>query len=153
MSSQRGMSSGHHEEMMRAALDVSRAALPGCLPNPPVGCLIVLDGVVLARGYTNPPGRPHAEAMALQCLTGPTATAGTSVYVTLEPCSFDGRTPSCAEALVAARVSRVFVGIIDPHPRNRGRGIEILRAGGIEVEVGIVASEIEAALSPYLIRE
>lgn len=147
------MSTVQHEAWMRAALHESWTALPGCLPNPPVGCLIVLDGLVLARGYTNPPGRPHAEAMALRYLSGSTATAGTSVYVTLEPCSFDGRTPSCAEALVAAGVSRVFVGIIDPHPRNRGRGIEILRAGGIEVEVGIVASEIEAALAPYLIRE
>lgn len=146
------MNSLHHEEMMREALDVSRAALPGCLPNPPVGCLIVLDGQVLARGYTNPPGRPHAEAMALQSLTSATA-AGASVYVTLEPCSFAGRTPSCAETLVAAGVRRVFVGIIDPHPRNRGRGIDILRAGGIAVEVGIAAGEIEAALAPYLIRE
>lgn len=145
------MSSRHDDDLMRAALEESRAALPGCLPNPPVGCLIVRDGEVLARGYTNPPGKPHAEAMALQALNGTTA-AGTTVYVTLEPCSFDGRTPSCAEALVAAGVQRVVVGIIDPHPRNRGRGIEMLRAAGIEVEVGALASEVDAALAPYLIR-
>jgi pyrimidine deaminase RibD-like protein len=88
--------------------------------------------------------------MALQSLAVP--AAGTLVYVTLEPCSFDGRTPSCAQALVTARVGGVYVGIIDPHPRNRGRGIEILQASGIAVEVGILASEIEAALSPYLVR-
>ncbi len=88
--------------------------------------------------------------MALQALVGP--AIGTTVYVTLEPCSFEGRTPSCAQALAMARVGRVCVGIVDPHPRNRGRGIEILRARGIVVDVGILANEIEAALSPYLIR-
>jgi pyrimidine deaminase RibD-like protein len=74
-----------------------------------------------------------------------------SVYVTLEPCSFHGRTPSCARALANAGVDRVFVGIIDPDPRNRGRGIDILRANGVTVEVGLLADEIEPALAPYLI--
>jgi pyrimidine deaminase RibD-like protein len=142
---------GEHEALMREALHEGLMALPGCLPNPPVGCVIVLNGQVLARGYTSPPGHPHAEAMALQRLAHPAARA--SVYVTLEPCSFDGRTPSCAEVLVAAGVGRVIVGIIDPHPRNRGRGIEILRKAGIPVEVGVLANEVEAVLAPYLIRE
>src|ERR1700693_5416097 len=115
-----------HEHWMRLGARESCNALPACRPNPPVGCVIVCDGDVLARGYTNAPGRDHAEVMALRQLALPAPPVW--VYVTLEPCSFDGRTPSCAEALVAAGVDRVFVGIIDPHPRNQGRGIEIMRA-------------------------
>ena len=133
---------------MRQALVESSKPLPACVPNPPVGCVIVSNGHGLARGHTGPPGRPHAEAMALQVLAVP--PIGTTVYVTLEPCSFDGRTPSCARALVTAGVGRVYVGILDPHPRNQGRGIEILRAAGIAVEVGVLEVEIEPALSPYL---
>jgi pyrimidine deaminase RibD-like protein len=87
--------------------------------------------------------------MALNSASTP--PSGATVYVTLEPCSFHGRTPSCAAALVTARVGRVYVGIIDPHPRNRGRGLDILRAAGIHVEVGLLAQEIEAILAPYLI--
>jgi pyrimidine deaminase RibD-like protein len=135
---------------MRIALQEGLKALPGCLPNPPVGCVIVHKRELLARGHTSPPGRPHAEAMALQRLRVP--PDGVLVYVTLEPCSFHGRTPSCAEALVAARVRRVYVGIIDTDPRNQGRGLEILRAAGIVVEVGVLAAEVERALAPYLIR-
>jgi pyrimidine deaminase RibD-like protein len=135
---------------MWEAVREGQKALPGCLPNPPVGCVIVLHGREIARGHTSPPGHPHAEATALK-LTN--QSAGASVYVTLEPCSFEGRTPSCAEALIKAGVSRVYVGIIDPHPRNRGRGIELLRAAGISVEVGILGREVERFLSPYLIRE
>jgi pyrimidine deaminase RibD-like protein len=89
--------------------------------------------------------------MALRALQS--TAVGASVYVSLEPCSFHGRTPSCAEALVRAQVDQVYVGIVDPHPRNCGRGIEILRAAGVLVEIGILAGEIEAMLSPYLIRK
>ncbi len=138
-----------HGEWMRQALIEGRRALPACLPNPPVGCVIVSNGHRLAHGYTGPPGHPHAEAMALSRLAVP---AGMTVYVTLEPCSFTGRTPSCARALVGAGIGRIFVGIVDPHPRNQGKGIEILRASGIEVQVGLLAQDIEAALSPYLVR-
>lgn len=135
---------------MRLALVESQKALPACAPNPPVGCVIVSEGRLLASGYTRPPGQPHAEAMALQNLL--VSPSGAAVYVTLEPCSFEGRTPSCAKALAASGVSRVYVGIVDPHPRNQGRGLDILRAAGIAVEVGVLETEIEAALSPYLVR-
>jgi pyrimidine deaminase RibD-like protein len=141
---------GEHEHWMRQALVESHKALPACVPNPPVGCVIVSDGRLLSSGYTGQPGQPHAEAMALQSL--PVSPSGADVYVTLEPCSFEGRTPSCAKALAASGVSRVYVGIVDPHPRNRGRGLEILRAAGIAVEVGLLENEIEATLSPYLVR-
>jgi pyrimidine deaminase RibD-like protein len=139
-----------HERWMRIALQESYKALPACLPNPPVGCVIVHKRELLARGHTSPPGHPHAEAMALQRLR--VGSAGVLVYVTLEPCSFYGRTPSCAEALAAAGVGRVYVGMIDSDPRNQGRGLEILRAAGIIVEVGVLRSEVEAALARYLIR-
>lgn len=139
-----------HERWMRIALQEGNKALPGCLPNPPVGCVLVHKRELLARGHTSPPGHPHAEAMALERLRVP--SAGVLVYVTLEPCSFYGRTPSCAEALVAAGVGRVYVGMIDSDPRNQGRGLEILRAAGITVEVGILAGEVEEVLAPYLIR-
>lgn len=139
------------ENWMRQAIVEGRKAWPACAPNPPVGCVVVSEGQVVARGHTQPPGQPHAEAMALQMLMG--AAAGATVYVTLEPCSFQGRTPSCAHALVAAGVGRVCVGVIDPHPRNRGRGIDILRAAGIPVELGILGRDIEDELSPYLVAE
>ena len=115
-------SKAEHERWMWEAVHEGQKALPGCLPNPPVGCVIVRGGEELARGHTSPPGYSHAEAMALS-LTN--QTAGATVYVTLEPCSFEGRTPSCAEALIRAAVGHVYVGIIDPHPRNRGRGIDV----------------------------
>jgi pyrimidine deaminase RibD-like protein len=140
-----------HEKWMRLALEESWKALPGCRPNPPVGCVVVVDGVIRAKGFTQPPGQPHAEMMALRELQWPLSNS--TVYVTLEPCSFQGRTPSCALALVEAKVGRVFVGIIDPHPLNQGRGIEIVRAAGIPVDVGMLASEVEAVLGPYLLRE
>jgi pyrimidine deaminase RibD-like protein len=142
--------SEHDRWMMREAITESRNALPGCRPNPPVGCVIVCDSTVVARGFTNPPGSPHAEAMALACLTVPQREV--SVYVTLEPCSFHGRTPSCAMALAAARVRRVYVGMLDPDPRNRGNGIEILRNANVEVILGVLADEVEAFLGPHLMR-
>jgi pyrimidine deaminase RibD-like protein len=136
------------EELMRAALIEGRKALPLCLPNPPVGCVLVRDGAIIAQGHTQPPGIYHAEAMALAQVSGD--LSGISVYVTLEPCSFQGRTPSCAKALVASGIDRVIVAMLDPDPRNAGAGIEILRAGGVDVSVGLLASEAMVDLAPYL---
>ena len=126
-------------------------ALPGCLPNPPVGCVIVRGAEVVARGYTGTPGTPHAEASALLAL-GPDADAeGLTMFVTLEPCAFVGRTPSCARALVMSGIRTVFVGTLDPDPRNNGAGIEIMRAAGIDVRVGVLESTVLAFLAPYLL--
>ena len=144
------MSLEEHQRWMRLALTESRKALPACAPNPPVGCVIVSEGQLVSSGYTCPPGQPHAEAMALRDL--PCPANGVTVYVTLEPCSFEGRTPSCAKALAACGVGRVYVGMVDPDPRNQGRGIDILRAAGIPVDVGLLEDEVEELLSPYLIR-
>jgi pyrimidine deaminase RibD-like protein len=133
---------------MRLALDEGRRALPACLPNPPVGCVLVANGEVVARGFTNPPGAHHAEAMALSQLTAD--GAGVTAYVTLEPCSFHGRTPSCADALVARGIRRVVIGIVDPDDRNCGAGIVRLRDAGVDVEVGVMANEARSDLEPYL---
>ncbi|MEI7949550.1 MAG: bifunctional diaminohydroxyphosphoribosylaminopyrimidine deaminase/5-amino-6-(5-phosphoribosylamino)uracil reductase RibD [Gammaproteobacteria bacterium] len=136
------------EHFMQLALAEGRKAVPLCEDNPPVGCLLVRNGAVVARGHTNVPGAPHAEAMALQLLGGDATDV--TVYVTLEPCSFHGRTPSCAKALIKAGIRKVCVGMLDPDPRNNGRGIAMLRAAGIEVEVEVLATQVNAALQPYL---
>ena len=135
---------------MRLALLEGRRALPGCIPNPPVGCVLVKDGRVIATGYTNPPGRPHAEAMALSQLSGPLPNV--TAFVTLEPCSFHGRTPSCAKELIARGVGKVFVAILDPDPRNSGAGVKMLEQAGIAVSVGLLEDDALKDLEPYLLR-
>lgn len=138
-------------EAMALALETSRAALPGCRPNPPVGCVILdANSKVLASGYTQPPGEHHAEASALAALEGPLQNC--HAFVTLEPCSFHGRTPSCARELVARGIGSVAVAIEDPDPRNSGKGVAILRQAGIAVSIGVLADEVRAFLAPYLIR-
>lgn len=140
--------SASDEDFMRLALAEGRSALPACLPNPPVGCVFVRDGAVIASGFTQPPGQHHAEAMALSQVPGD--LAGVTAYVTLEPCSFHGRTPSCAKALVARGIERVVVAMLDPDPRNAGAGIDILKAAGVEVSVGVLEHRAAADMGPYL---
>lgn len=144
-----GANAADHAAFMRVALTESQKALPACKPNPPVGCALVRAGVVVATGYTQPPYQPHAEPMALAQLEGDDLS-DVSAYVTLEPCSFHQRTPSCAKGLIARRIGAVYVAIIDPHPRNQGLGINMLREAGVHVEVGILADEVSAFLSPHL---
>jgi diaminohydroxyphosphoribosylaminopyrimidine deaminase/5-amino-6-(5-phosphoribosylamino)uracil reductase len=127
-------------DFMDTALRLAQRGLGNTWPNPAVGCVIVRyrDGtpVVLARGWTQPGGRPHAEAVALDELYrrhGRNAARGAVVYVSLEPCSHHGRTPPCADALIDAGVGRVVIACEDPDPRVAGRGIARLRAAGIEV--------------------
>jgi len=133
---------------MYLALLEGRKALPTCLPNPPVGCVLVKNGKVTASGFTQPPGEHHAEAIALAQIAGDLSEV--TAFVTLEPCSFRGRTPSCAKELVARGVRRVFVAALDPDPKNSGAGIEILRAAGIEVFIGVLQQEVLQDLGPYL---
>ena len=142
---------GQIQYFMREALTEGQKALPACRPNPPVGCVLVRNGEVIARGYTQPPGEHHAEAMALTQVDGDLGDV--VAFVTLEPCSFQGRTPSCAKGLVERKIGQVYVALIDPHPKNQGRGIAILEAAGIFVTVGILKEEAEKDLNPYLIKE
>jgi len=120
---------------MELALRLARTAIGDTAENPPVGCVLVRDGTVVGRGRTASGGRPHAEAVAL-AQAGPKAR-GATAYVTLEPCAHHGRTPPCAEALVAAGVARVVTALRDPDPRVDGGGFEILRRAGIAVTVGV----------------
>jgi pyrimidine deaminase RibD-like protein len=135
---------------MWEALYEGRKALPHCRPNPPVGCVLVRHDQIIARGYTNPPGAHHAEAMALSQIRDDLDDV--TAVVTLEPCSFYGRTPSCAQALVERRIQAVVVALLDPHPKNCGRGLRILEEAGMVVTLGVLAAEAEQELGPYLIR-
>ncbi len=137
-----------HTEFMAIALEESKKALPNCLPNPPVGCVLVEDGKVVASGYTKEPGNNHAEASAIQSITG--SLENVVAYVTLEPCSFKGRTPSCANALIERNIKEVFVAIEDPDPRNSGKGIQMLREAEIKVTENILSDSVFQFLSPYL---
>ena len=118
--------------------------------NPSVGCLIVRDGIIVGRGVTALGGRPHAEPVAL-AEAGELAH-GATAYVTLEPCAHHGRTPPCANALVAAGVARVVGAAADPDERVAGRGYAILRAAGLAVEEGVLAGEAADSLAAYLTR-
>jgi pyrimidine deaminase RibD-like protein len=135
---------------MRAALQEGRKALPNCLPNPPVGCVLVRGGQIIASGYTQVQGESHAEAMALSQVSGDLSDV--SSYVTLEPCSFYGRTPSCAKALIDRGIGRVFVATLDPDPRNSGAGIKLLEAAGVMVKIGMLEKEAIEDLGLYLVR-
>lgn len=122
------------DRFMAAALALGRRNLGLTAPNPSVGALIVRDGRVVGAGATAAAGRPHAETQALA--EAGALASGATVYVTLEPCSHHGRTPPCAEALIAAGVARVVCALADPDPRVAGRGFALLRAAGIEIVVG-----------------
>jgi diaminohydroxyphosphoribosylaminopyrimidine deaminase / 5-amino-6-(5-phosphoribosylamino)uracil reductase len=124
---------------MQAALALSRRNLGRTWPNPSVGCVIVKDGIVVGRGWTQSSGRPHAETEALR--RAGAAARGATAYVTLEPCCHHGKTPPCTEALIAAGVARVVAALEDPDPRVSGRGIAALRQAEITVDVGIGAEE------------
>jgi pyrimidine deaminase RibD-like protein len=144
------MIQGAIERFMWEAIYEGRKALPKCLPNPPVGCVLVEDEKIIARGYTNETGQYHAEAMALSQIKDK-ELKNVIAFVTLEPCSFQGRTPSCAKALVTRGIKEVYVGIIDPHPKNNGAGIMLLREAGIEVYMGVLSEIIQQDLQPYLV--
>ena len=137
---------------MAVALRLARRGLGRTAPNPSVGALIVdeASGEVLARGWTGPGGRPHAETVALQ--RAGNRAHGATMYVTLEPCSHYGQTPPCAAAIVAARLRRVVAAIADPDPRVAGRGLEWLRSAGLEVERRVLRDEAEWAARGHILR-
>jgi diaminohydroxyphosphoribosylaminopyrimidine deaminase/5-amino-6-(5-phosphoribosylamino)uracil reductase len=124
---------------MRLALALGRRGLGRTWPNPAVGAVVVKDGVIIGRGWTQPGGRPHAEPVALG--RAGEAARGATLYVTLEPCSHYGKSPPCADAIIAAGISRVVAAIEDPNPEVAGQGHAKLRAAGIKVDVGLFADE------------
>ncbi len=135
---------------MAHAVALSRRALGTTAENPPVGCVIARGGEILGLGWTAPGGRPHAETQALEMAGA--AARGAHVFVTLEPCAHHGRTPPCADALVAAGVGRVVVAVGDPDPRVSGAGLKRLKEAGIAVETGLMEREARRVLAGFLSR-
>jgi len=135
---------------MRHALALGARGLGRVWPNPAVGCVIVQQGRVVGRGWTQPGGRPHAEPLALA--QAGAAARGATVYVGLEPCAHHGKTPPCADALVNAGVGRVVTALTDPDPRVAGRGHARLRAAGIAVTEGVEAEAARALQAGFLSR-
>ena len=135
---------------MRLALTLGQRGLGWVWPNPAVGCVIVKDGRVIGRGWTQPTGRPHAEIHALEQASE--AARGATVYVTLEPCAHHGKSGPCAEALVKAGVKRVVSAVTDPDPRVRGKGHAILREAGILVTEDVLKNEASADHAGFFLR-
>jgi diaminohydroxyphosphoribosylaminopyrimidine deaminase / 5-amino-6-(5-phosphoribosylamino)uracil reductase len=133
------MNSAEDARFMALALALGRRGLGRTWPNPAVGAVIVKDGVIVGRGWTQPGGRPHAETEALR--RAGSAARGATLYVTLEPCSHYGKTAPCADAIISAGISRVVSALVDPNPEVAGAGHWRLAQAGIVVEVGIGAEQ------------
>src|SRR5690349_20830608 len=130
---------GADQRFMQLALSLGRRGLGRTWPNPAVGAVVVKDGVIVGRGWTQPGGRPHAEPEALR--RAGEAARGATLYVTLEPCSHFGKSPPCVDAVIASGIARVVSAIEDPNPEVAGKGHAKLRAAGITVDVGLGAAE------------
>jgi diaminohydroxyphosphoribosylaminopyrimidine deaminase/5-amino-6-(5-phosphoribosylamino)uracil reductase len=140
-------------EFMSQAIAEAQNALYLSNPNPRVGCVIVKDGAVIGRGCTQQVGGPHAEVRALaDARAYGFDPAGSTVYVTLEPCNHTGRTPPCVDALIAAKPSMVIVAMSDPNPLVGGKGLERLKAAGIDVHCGLLESEARALNRGFILR-
>jgi len=133
---------------MRRALILARKGIGKTGPNPAVGCVIVKDGIVVGEGWHKKAGTPHAEIHALARAGARAENA--DVYVTLEPCSHFGKTPPCADALIAAGVARVYAGMVDLNPRVSGKGLEKLRTAGIEATAGILEDACRLVNEPFI---
>lgn len=137
------------ERWMAAALALAERGIGLTTPNPSVGCILVKNGIVVGRGWTQKGGRPHAEAVAL-AQAGARAR-GATAYVTLEPCAHQSvRGPACTDSLIAAGVARVVAAMVDPDPRTAGQGFERLRRAGIAVEQGARSLDASFSLTPFL---
>jgi diaminohydroxyphosphoribosylaminopyrimidine deaminase / 5-amino-6-(5-phosphoribosylamino)uracil reductase len=143
---------GDDARWMAAAIALSERGRGRTTPNPHVGCVIVKDGRVIGRGWTQPGGRPHAETMALE--QAGAQARGATAYVTLEPCAHvSPRGPACADLLVAAGPARVVAALTDPDPRTAGKGFARLRAAGIAVTEGVSADSARRAMAGFLTRQ
>lgn len=143
---------------MRVARSLGRRGLGSTWPNPAVGCVLVTfeenaQGRLLAQGWTQPGGRPHAERVALDAAAGDARLRGATAYVTLEPCAHHGKTPPCAAALIDSGVARVVFGHVDPDPRVAGKGHARLAEAGVALTTGVLAGPIGEDLAGYLLRQ
>ncbi|MCP4955254.1 bifunctional diaminohydroxyphosphoribosylaminopyrimidine deaminase/5-amino-6-(5-phosphoribosylamino)uracil reductase RibD [Photobacterium aquimaris] len=138
------------QQMMSRAITLAKLGRYTTAPNPNVGCVIVNGNDIVGEGYHYQAGQPHAEVLALR--QAQQRAQGATVYVTLEPCSHYGRTSACAEVLINAKVARVVCAMVDPNPAFSGRGIAMLQAAGIDVDIGVLAVEAQA-LNPGFIKQ
>ena len=136
------------QQSMREAVLVAASARLTCRPNPWVGAVIVTEDGRRFSGFTQPVGQAHAEVQALHAAGD--AARGATMFVTLEPCNHFGRTPPCTDAILAAGIKRVVVGVLDPDSRVAGSGVARLRDAGVHVDVGVCADEVNQQLAPYL---
>jgi len=143
----RRRSEEHDVAYMRLAIGEAIRALGRTHPNPAVGAVIVSNGKVVGRGWTRPPGGPHAEIMALR--DAGKRAKGATLYTTLEPCNHFGRTPPCSDAILKAGVTRVVYGSLDPNPKVNGAGLRKLRKGGVVVKGPVLRHETEALNRPF----
>lgn len=141
------MSDLRHQHFMQMALNLARQGEGRTAPNPPVGAVIVNSGQVVGEGFHPQAGQPHAEIFALQ-QAGEKAL-GAEIYVTLEPCSHHGKTPPCADALIAAGIKTAYIGAVDPNPQVSGRGIEKMRKSGIAVHTGILEPQCRRLIAAF----
>jgi diaminohydroxyphosphoribosylaminopyrimidine deaminase/5-amino-6-(5-phosphoribosylamino)uracil reductase len=145
-----GLTSAQDARFMALALALGRRGLGRTWPNPAVGAVVAKDGMIVGRGWTQPGGRPHAETEALR--RAGAAARGATLYVTLEPCSHHGKTPPCADAIVAAGIARVVSALVDPNPQVAGAGHWRLAEAGVVVEVGVGAEEARRAHAGHIRR-
>lgn len=136
---------------MQRALELAANGFGGVSPNPMVGCVIVHDGRVIGEGWHQQFGGPHAEVMAVDRVEDKAILTEATVYVSLEPCSFHGKTPACTDLLIKHNPKKVVIGSLDPNPRVSGSGVEILRQAGIDVEHGVLAKEAIALNKRFFI--
>src|SRR5438876_10840509 len=144
------MTSAQDARFMALALALGRRGLGRTWPNPAVGAVVARDSVIIGRGWTQPGGRPHAETEALR--RAGAAARGATLYVWLEPCSHHGKTPPCADAIVAAGIARVVSALVDPNPEVAGAGHWRLAEAGVVVEVGVGAEEARRAHAGHIRR-
>ena len=135
--------------MMARALQLARRGVYSAMPNPHVGCVLVREGEVIGEGFTRPAGGNHAEIEALRAAGD---ASGATAYVTLEPCSHQGKTGPCADSLIAAGVARVVAAMEDPNPLVAGQGLDKLRAAGVSVESGLLQAEAERVIPGFIAR-
>lgn len=138
-------------DFMTRAIELGARAFKKTGDNPWVGCVIVKDGKVLGEGHTQPGGIPHAEVEAIRNAEAQGhSLSGSTLYSTVEPCSFHGRSPSCAKTIIEKKISHVVTAIKDPHPKVNGEGIRLLNEAGITVTEGIEAKAVRVSLKDWL---
>jgi len=151
----RGSSAGAHEAWLRLAIAEGELARGTTGDNPWVGCVIVdARGELLGRGHTLGPGEDHAEiAAARDAHARGHSVVGATLYSTLEPCSFHGRTPACSRSIAERGIARVVIGMRDPHPRVNGAGVRILREAAVEVIEGVCEADVRRQLGPWVLEQ